>query len=39
MFDARRTEHLRKVMNLGKEKSDPEEAHILASAPVEGWYV
>jgi transposase len=33
MVDARRTEHLRKVMNLGKEKSDPEDAHILASVP------
>ncbi len=33
MIDARRTEHLRKVMNLGKEKSDPEDAHTLASVP------
>ena len=33
MVDARRTEHLRKMMNLGKEKSDPEDAHILAAVP------
>ena len=33
MVDARRTVHLRKVMNLNTEKSDPEDAHILASTP------
>lgn len=33
MVDARRTEHMRSIMNLGKEKSDPEDAHILASVP------
>ena len=35
MIDARRTVHLRKVMNLNTEKSDPEDAHVLASTP---WY-
>jgi transposase len=35
MVDARKTVHLRKVMNLNAEKSDPEDAHILASIP---WY-
>ena len=33
MVDARRTVYLRKVMNLNKEKSDPEDAHTLASVP------
>ncbi len=33
LVDARRTAHLRKIMNLGKEKSDPEDAHVLASTP------
>ena len=33
MVDARRTVHLRKIMNLGTEKSDPEDAHVLASTP------
>ncbi len=33
MTDARKTEHLRMVTNLGKEKSDPEDAHILAGLP------
>lgn len=31
MVDARRTVHLRNMINLGKEKSDPEDAHIPAS--------
>ena len=33
MVDARRTVtvHLRNMINLGKEKSDPEDAHVLAS--------
>ncbi len=30
--DARKTEHLRMIQNLGKEKSDPEDASILASS-------
>lgn len=33
MVDARRTEHMRSIANLGKEKSDPEDAHIPASVP------
>ena len=33
MTDARKTEHLRMVTNLGKEKSDPEDAHVLAELP------
>jgi transposase len=33
MVDARRTVHLRNMINLGKEKSDPEDAHVLASTP------
>ena len=33
LVDARRTEHMRTILNLGKEKSDPEDAHILASVP------
>ena len=33
MVDARRTLHLRKIMNLGTEKSDPEGAHVLAYMP------
>ncbi len=33
LIDARRTVHLRKIMNLGKEKSDPEDAHVLAATP------
>jgi transposase len=33
MVDARRTVNQRKIMNLGKEKSDPEDAHILAATP------
>ena len=31
MVDARRTVHLRNMINLGKEKSDPEDAHVPAS--------
>ncbi len=31
VIDARRTEHLRIIQNLGKEKSDPEDAAVLAS--------
>lgn len=31
VIDARRTEHLRIIQNLGKEKSDPEDASVLAS--------
>lgn len=31
--DARKTVHLRKIMNLGTEKSDPEDAHVLAATP------
>lgn len=30
LIDARRTEHLRIIQNLGKEKSDPEDASVLA---------
>ena len=33
VIDARRTAHQRIISNLGKEKSDPEDAHILASTP------
>ena len=33
VVDARRTEHLRMVQNLGREKSDPADASILASTP------
>ena len=33
MVDARRTVHMRQVMNLGTEKSDPEDAHVLAATP------
>ncbi|MGC8699337.1 MAG: IS110 family transposase [Candidatus Acidifodinimicrobium sp.] len=33
IIDARRTAHQRILSNLGKEKSDPEDAHILASTP------
>ena len=32
IVDARKTEHLRMIQNLGKEKSDPEDASILASS-------
>ena len=35
LIDARRTVHLRTIMNLGTEKSDPEDAHVLASTP---WF-
>ena len=35
MIDARRTVHLRTIMNLGTEKSDLEDAHVLASTP---WF-
>ena len=31
VVDARKTEHLRMIQNLGEEKSDPEDATILAS--------
>ena len=34
MVDARRTAHLRNIMNLGTEKSDPEDAHVLAATPL-----
>ena len=34
-IDARKTVHLRKMMNLNAEKSDTEDSHILASSP---WY-
>lgn len=33
LIDARRTVHLRKIMNLGTEKSDKGDAHILATTP------
>lgn len=33
LVDARRTEHLRIVHNLGKKKSDAEDASILVSTP------
>ena len=32
IVDARETEHLRMIQNLRKEKSDPEDASILASS-------
>ena len=31
MVETRRTVHLRNMINLGREKSDPEDAHVLAS--------
>lgn len=33
LIDARKTFHLRQIMNLGTEKSDREDAHILAATP------
>ena len=33
LIDSRKTFHLRQIMNLGTEKSDREDAHILAATP------
>ena len=33
LIDARKTFHLRQIMNLGTEKSDRADAHILAATP------
>ncbi|MCL4480213.1 MAG: transposase [Candidatus Thermoplasmatota archaeon] len=33
LVDARKTFHLRQIMNLGTEKSDREDAHVLAATP------